>query len=104
MHAGIDIFGALEDLIHVEVLLGVVHHLQDYAPLAGQPDATFPKRFRQVSGGFWSIDALAGRRAMRWRGCHRISFIPASKLEPRANAHEPAQDRDVIIRATSLYI
>jgi len=41
MHVGIDSLRALQNLIHVEVLLGRIHHAQNHAPLPRQPYALF---------------------------------------------------------------
>jgi hypothetical protein len=53
--------GAFEDLIDVEVLLGVVHDFKDHAALAGEADSLFADGFLQVAGGFGGVDAFAGR-------------------------------------------
>jgi len=43
VHAGIYLLRALQNLVHVQVLLGVVHHLQNHAPLPVKRMRRFPK-------------------------------------------------------------
>ena len=70
MHAGINLPGAFENLIYIEMLLGVVHHLQNHPALARQTNAALTKNLDEIAGSFWSVDALASRSAMRRRGGH----------------------------------
>lgn len=65
---GTDLLRALEDLVNVEMLLGVVHDLKDDATLTREADAPLPKGLLEMSSGIRRIDAFAGRDAMRWRG------------------------------------
>ena len=61
---GVHFLGAFEDLIDVEVLLGVVHDFEDDAALAGEANSLFAEGFLEVAGGFGGVDALAGGDAM----------------------------------------
>jgi hypothetical protein len=56
---GIDLLGAFQDLVDVEVLFGGVHDLKDDAALAGQADAALAEGVLQVAGGFRGVDAFA---------------------------------------------
>src|SRR5256885_13524429 len=70
VNARIDFASAGKNLIDVEMLLGVIHHLEDDAALPGQANAALAQSFGEMAGSFGSVDALAGRGAMRWRGGH----------------------------------
>jgi hypothetical protein len=59
------------------MLLGIVHHLQNYAALARQTNATLAKSLDQIAFGFRTVDALASRSAMRGRGGHSKIPFPA---------------------------
>src|SRR5258708_18812757 len=96
VNARVNLLRAGKNLVHVKMLFSAIHHLHDHSPLAGQTNAPLAKRFGQVAGGFRTIDALAGGCAMRWRGGHERPF-GSSRLHA-------TYDREVIIRATSLYI
>ena len=98
VYAGIDALGARKNLVHIEMLFGVVHHLKNHAPLTGQTDAALAKSFGEMAGGFRSVDALAGRSAMRGRGGgHDIPFGDHSCVGPGQECIE-------IKRTTSLYM
>jgi hypothetical protein len=71
VHPGINLLRPLENLVNVQVLLGVIHHLQNNPPLPGQADAPLSQRLLQFSGSFRGIDSLAGGRpvlrpVLRW--------------------------------------
>jgi len=70
MDGGVNFLGAREDLVDVEVLLGVVHDFQDDAALAGEADALLAKRSLETAGGVGGVDAFAGRDAMGRSGRH----------------------------------
>jgi len=70
MDGGIDFLGALEDLIDVEVLLGVVHDFENDAALAGEADAPFAQGLLEMARGLGGVDAFAGRDAMGGGGSH----------------------------------
>src|SRR5713226_3828963 len=61
VYASIDFLCPREDLIHVQVLLGVVHHLQDNAALTGHADATGSHRLLKFTSCLGSIEALTSR-------------------------------------------
>jgi hypothetical protein len=44
VNSGIDFLSALEDLVDIQVLFCVIHHLQNDAPLPGQANATLGHR------------------------------------------------------------
>jgi hypothetical protein len=67
---GIDFLGAFEDLVHIEVLLGVVHDFQDDAALAGEANALFAEGLLERAGGFGGVEAFASGDAMRGCGSH----------------------------------
>jgi hypothetical protein len=67
---GIDLLGAIEDLIDIEVLLGRVHDLENHAALAGETNAALAKRLLKMARGGGSIDAFASRDAMGRSGGH----------------------------------
>jgi hypothetical protein len=72
MHVLVQFLGALEDLIDVEMLFGVVHDLEDDAALAREADAAVAKGLLEMAGGLDGIDAFAGRDAMGWRSSHEF--------------------------------
>lgn len=63
--ARIDFLRAFENLVHVEMLLGLVHHLQNDAPLPRQPDAQPPNGLLQPTSGFRGVEPLTGGNPMR---------------------------------------
>jgi hypothetical protein len=65
-----DFLGALEDLIHVEVLLGVIHDLEDDTALTGKANALLAKGFLERTGGLGGVEAFTGRDAMGWSSGH----------------------------------
>jgi len=56
---GVHFLGAFEDLVDVEVLLGVVHDFEDYAALTGEANSLFTEGFLQVAGRFGGVNAFA---------------------------------------------
>ena len=68
---GVHFLGAFEDLVDVEVLLGVVHNFENDATLASEADSLFAEGFLQVAGGFGGVDAFTGGDAMCGRGGHQ---------------------------------
>ena len=70
MDGGVHFLGAREDLVHVEVLLGGIHHFQDDAALASQANSLFAEGFLKVPGGFGGVNAFAGGDTMCGRGGH----------------------------------
>src|SRR5215813_7525804 len=83
VHAGINALRPLENLINVEMLLRIVHHLENHAALAREPDTPGSKHLGQTSSSFGSIDPLAGRSAMRGCGCHEIPRLARRTIESR---------------------
>ena len=61
---GVHFLGAFEDLIYVEVLIGVVHDFEDDAALASESNSLFAEGLLEVASGFSGVDAFAGRDAM----------------------------------------
>src|SRR5229473_5444933 len=102
MHASIDFFGARENLIHIEMLLGVVHHLKNHPPLARQTNAALTESLDEIAFAFRTVDALASRSAMRRRGrhCEIPSQLGVSKSNPETlapgsqlkNSNSPGQN------------
>ncbi len=74
MDGGIDFLGAFEDLIDVEMLLGVVHDFKDDAALASEANALGAEGFLEMAGGVGGIEAFAGRDAMSGSGGHEWSL------------------------------
>ena len=70
MDVGIDLLGALEDLIDVEMLFGAVHDLEDDTALAREANAALAQRLLEVARGVGGIDTLAGRDASSGSGGH----------------------------------
>jgi hypothetical protein len=67
---GVDFLGAFEDLVDIEVLLGVVHDFEDDAALAGEANSLFAESFLEMAGGISGVEAFAGGDAMSWRSRH----------------------------------
>ena len=67
---GIDFLGAGEDLVHVEMLLGGIHDLQDDAALAGETNMALAKGGLEVASGSSGVDAFSTRDAMSWSSGH----------------------------------
>ena len=76
---GIDFLCAGEDLVDIEVLLGVVHDFENDTALAGQANSLLAQCLLEVAGGFRGVDALTGRDAMGRGGRHervpKLNFI-----------------------------
>jgi hypothetical protein len=70
MDSGVHFLGAFEDLIDVQVLLGVVHDFEDDAALAGEANSLLAEGFLEVAGGVGGVDAFARGDAMCGRGGH----------------------------------
>jgi hypothetical protein len=86
MDAGIDFYGAVEDLVDVEVLFGGVHDLENDATLASEANAALAEGLLEVSGGFGGVDALSGRNAVVERGGHGRSLAEGVSKVKRAGA------------------
>jgi hypothetical protein len=67
VNVGVCLLCALEDLIHVEMLLGVVHHLQNDAPLSRKPNPQPPDGLLQSAGSFGGVKAFTTGNPVRWR-------------------------------------
>jgi hypothetical protein len=70
VHAGVNFLRAFEDLIHVEMLLGVVHDLQDDAALARHANPARGYGLLEPSCGLRGVEALGGGSAVGWTSCH----------------------------------
>jgi hypothetical protein len=70
MNGGVHFLGAFENLVDVEVLLGVVHDFEDDATLASEANSLFAEGFLQVAGGIGGVDAFARRDPMCGGGRH----------------------------------
>jgi hypothetical protein len=66
VHALIDLLRAFQDLIDVQVLLGVVHHLQNYTPLPREADTLRAQCLLQPASGFCGVKSLTGRNPVLW--------------------------------------
>ena len=64
VYASVNLLRAIENLIHVQVLLSVVHDLQDDAPLPRHANPACSRRLLESSRGFRGIQALTGGNAM----------------------------------------
>jgi hypothetical protein len=62
----VEFLGAFEDLVHVEMLFGGVHDLEDGAALTGQANAFVTEGLLEMAGGLGGVDAFTGRDAMGW--------------------------------------
>jgi len=60
VNARIDFLRSREDLIHVQMLLGSIHHLQDHAALTGHADTAGCHSLLKLAGCFRGIEALTG--------------------------------------------
>ena len=67
---GANLLGTFENLIHVEMLFGVVHDLEDDAALASEADVALTKSLLEMAGSVRSVDAFAGRDSMGRCGGH----------------------------------
>jgi hypothetical protein len=67
---GIDLLGAFENLVDIEMLLGGIHDLENDAALASDTDAALAESGLKMAGRFGRVDAFARRDASRWRGGH----------------------------------
>jgi hypothetical protein len=76
---GIDLLGASEDLIDVEVLLGGIHDLKNDAALAGEADAALTERTLKNALGLGDVDAFAAGNTMRWSAGHGASLGRVSR-------------------------
>jgi hypothetical protein len=65
VHARIDFLRSLENLIHVQMLLGVIHHLQDDSALPGHANAAGSHSLLNPAGCLGGIEALTGGNPVR---------------------------------------
>src|SRR5262249_46320630 len=100
MYAGIDFLRAFQDLVHIEVLLGIIHHLQNDPALSGQAQASLPQRLLQSPGCFRGIEALTGRNPVLRRCGHPFLSERADNVRCAARVYEWTGSN----RTTSLYI
>ena len=70
VHARIDFLRAIQNLVDVQVLLGVVHHLENHAALAGQTNSPGSQSLLESAGGFRGVDSFAGRGPVLRRHGH----------------------------------
>jgi hypothetical protein len=66
----VQLLGAFEDLVNIEVLLSIVHNLEDDATLTGETDSALAQSLLEMSGGLGGVEAFAGRDSMRWGRGH----------------------------------
>src|SRR5580704_18332430 len=71
MDARIDFPGAVKNLIHVQVLLGGIHDLEDDAPLPRKPNPAFADGLLQLSCCLCGVEALARRNPVGRRYRHK---------------------------------
>jgi hypothetical protein len=64
MDVGIDFLGAFEDGSGVEVLIGIVHNLDENAALTGETDFFGRECGLQAAGTLMSVDSFATRDAL----------------------------------------
>jgi hypothetical protein len=67
VNVGVCLLRAFQYLIHIQVLFGVVHHLQNDAPLPGEPNPQPPDGLLQSAGGFGGIEAFTTGNPVRRR-------------------------------------
>src|SRR5207237_6473822 len=96
VHARVNFLRPLENLVSVEMLLGVVHHLQDYAALPGHANAARRYRLLKFSGGLCGIEALTGGNPVGRRSWHDSSPV-TRKLQTR-NEREATASRHCTYR------
>src|SRR6267154_795307 len=70
VNAGVDFLRARQNLIHVQMLLGVIHHLQDHPPLPRHADTTSRRRLLKLAGCFCGVEPLTRGYAVGWRCSH----------------------------------
>jgi hypothetical protein len=70
VHARIKLLRSRQDLIHVQMLLGVVHYLQDHAPLPGHADAAASHSLPELTGRLGGVKALTGRNPVGGGSSH----------------------------------
>jgi hypothetical protein len=63
MNFGIDFLGALKDLVHVKMLLGGIHYLEDNPPLPGKPNTALAESVLKMTRGLGGINAFTGGNA-----------------------------------------
>jgi hypothetical protein len=68
VHALINFLGTLQDLVHIQMLLGVIHNLQNDAPLPRQANSLRAQRLLQAASGFCGVESFTGRNPVLW-GC-----------------------------------
>ena len=73
MHALIDLLSPLQNLIDVQMLLRVIHHLQNHASLPRQANSLRAQRLLQTSSSFRGIESFAGRSPVLW--CEAFSDL-----------------------------
>src|SRR5579883_2725434 len=76
---GVQLFCPIEDLVHIEVLFGVVHDLEDGLTLPGHADPQLAHGLLQRPGGFRRIEPFADRNPVR-RDCVHF-FLPGGSPE-----------------------
>jgi hypothetical protein len=67
MHAPINLLSPLQDLIDIQVLLGVIHYLQNHAPLPRKTNALRAQRVLQITSSLRGVESLTGRSPVLWR-------------------------------------
>ena len=72
VNAGVDFLCSREYLIHVQMLLSVVHHLQDDPPLPRHSNAASCCRLLKLAGCFRGVEALTGGNPVGWRCSHLL--------------------------------
>jgi len=79
----VDFLRSFEDLTRIHVSRSRLHHLQHYAPLAGQPNAASTKLALEPPCRLVNVDALANRYTMSSTGGHDSVSIPKACSGPR---------------------
>jgi hypothetical protein len=70
VHARIDFLRAIQNLVNVQVLLGVIHHLKNDPALAGEANSPRSQSLLEFPGGFRGVEAFAGRNPVLRRHGH----------------------------------
>jgi hypothetical protein len=77
--ARVNLLSAFQDLVHIQMLLSIVHHLQNDAALPGHADSARGHRLLKFSGCFRGIEALTGGNPVS-RRCSHLRFPACAEI------------------------
>ncbi len=75
--ARVDLLGAFQDVAHVEMCLGIIHHFNQNPTLAREANTVFFQGFLDPSRGRMGVNPLAGGYSM-FAGGHSRDSLPSS--------------------------